>query len=367
MFKNRSRKHHPDYFLLGLIFLLVVFGLVVLTSASSDLGKMKFNNSYYYLKHQVLYGLLLGLAGFATAYFLPYGNLKKLALILLAANVILLILVFTPLGIRAGGASRWLSFGSFSFQPSELLKLSFVMYIAAWLTSSHFNRGKNFYKGFLPFLAALGLVGGLLVAQPATSTVVILLAAAVVMYIVSGAEWKYILAIALIGTIALAALIYFTPYRMTRVMSFFNQSDELSNNYHLKQALIAIGSGGITGTGFGESSAKVTYLPAVIDDSIFAVLAQELGFVGAGSLVVLFALLTLRMFWLAIKTRDAFGRLLLTGFGTIIAMQSLTNMGAISGLLPLTGVPLPFVSYGGTALAVFLTMMGVTLNITKYR
>jgi cell division protein FtsW len=188
-----------------------------------------------------------------------------------------------------------------------------------------------------------------------------------VVYFLSGAEIKYILLTILIGMVGLGMLIYVTPYRMQRVLGFLNQSkDTLSINYHLNQALIAIGSGGLSGTGYGQSTSKANYLPAPIDDSIFAVVSEELGFIGSGSLIALFGILTFRLFWLAKNVRDRFGRLILIGFGTIIAFQSLVNMAAISGLAPLTGVPLPFVSYGGTALAVFLTMSGIAVNISKY-
>jgi len=363
---RKIRARHPDFFLLGLIFILTVFGLVILASASSDLGKIKWNDSYYYLKHQISFGLLFGLLGFLVAYFIPYQKFKRVALVLLILNLAVVALVFTPLGVSAGGASRWIKFGSFTFQPAELLKISFVIYLASWLADLKSRRSKDFKRSFLPFLVVSTVVAGLLIFQPATSMVAILLAAAGIMYVLSGVEWKYIFSILSLGAVGLLLLIFFTPYRLERITSFFNKgSDSLGSNYHLNQALIAIGSGQLTGTGFGKSTAKTTYLPAVIDDSIFAVMAQELGFLGAASLVILFLLLTLRLFWLAVKTRDQFGKLILVGFAVIIAVQSLVNMGSISGILPLTGVPLPFISYGGTALAVFLTMSGVALNISK--
>jgi cell division protein FtsW len=361
-------RNHSDFFLLGLIFILTVFGLVILTSASSDLGKIKFNDSYYYLKHQILYGLSLGVAGFLLAYLIPYQNFKKISFILLLLNLGVLVLVFTPLGVSAGGASRWIKIGSFTFQPAELLKLTFILYLASWLSDLKSRRVRGFQKGFLPFIVMCGAVAGLLIFQPATSTVAILLAAALGMYFLSGAEWKYIFAIILLGAVGLAAVVFLTPYRMDRIISFLHRGqDSLGANYHLNQALIAIGSGRLTGTGFGKSTSKTTYLPAVIDDSIFAVMAQELGFIGAASLVVLFLLFTLRLFLLALKTRDNFGKLALIGFAIIIGLQALINMGSISGILPLTGVPLPFISYGGTALAIFLTMSGLALNISKNR
>jgi cell division protein FtsW len=362
-----KRGHAPDYFLLGLICILTLAGLVILNSASSDLGKIKFNDSYYYLKHQIYYGLLIGAVGFAFAYYVPYVFWKKAAVPLLLANLFLLVLVFTKFGVAAGSATRWIRFGPISFQPSELLKLSFIAYLAAWLSNAKTSRQKNFLEGFLPLAVMFALVAFLLVMQPATSTVVILLLSALGVYFLSGARLSYVGLIVAVGVAGFAVLVLVTPYRMQRILTFLNKgSDTAGSGYHITQALTAIGSGGLGGVGYGQSSAKLGNLPAVIDDSIFAVLAQELGFLGAAVLIVFFALLVFRIFWLARNTKDKFGRLLLAGFGSVIALQSLVNMAAISGLLPLTGVPLPFISYGGTALAVFLTMSGIAVNVSKY-
>lgn len=354
-----------DYFLLALIFILTATGLVILTSASSDLGKVKFNDSYYYLKHQLLYGFLPGLVAFLVFYLLDYRVLKKIAFAFLLANLGLLALVFTPLGYSSGGASRWLKFGPIIFQPAEFLKFTFIIYLAAWLASTKSSRTRSFFEGFLPFLVVCGITASLLLLQPATSTVAILMAAAVGVYFLSGAPFKYVGAMVLVGVALLAGIIYLTPYRFTRVSSFLNKGqDTQGTNYHSNQALIAIGSGKLWGAGYGNSGSK-GFLPAVVDDSIFAVAAQEFGFIGSGVLVMLYALLTFRLFWLAKRARDQFGRLMLSGFGIIIAVQSLVNIGAISGLLPLTGIPLPLISYGGTALAVFLGISGLALNISK--
>ncbi len=365
-FNSGKSGHNPDSFLLALIVILILAGLAILASASSDLGRIQFNDSYYYLKHQLIYGLSLGILGFLIGYFLNYQNWRKVAIILLAVNLVLLILVFTPLGVTSGGASRWLDIGSLRFQPAELLKLSFIMYIAAWLTGRT-NRATNFLNGFLPFLVICGVTAGLLVLQPATSTVVILLAGGGAIYFLSGAKWRYILTTGLICLVAFGSLILLTPYRFNRILGFLDKSqDTRGANFQVNQSMIAIGSGGLFGMGYGKSTAKVSYLPAAVDDSIFAVVGQELGFAGAGFLVVLFGMFVFRLFWIANRTRDKFGKLILVGFATIIGFQSVVNMGAISGLLPLTGVPLPFVSYGGTALAVFITMSGISLNISRY-
>ena len=359
--------HKPDYFLLATISLLTIFGIAMLASASFHLGKIKFNDSYYYLQHQMLYGLTLGAIGFLCGVFLNYQNYKRFALPFLIVSLILLLLVFTQLGVEIRGSTRWIQVGPVTIQPAELLKLTFIIYLAAWLSNPKMKREKNFSEGLLPFLLISGFIAGLLFLQPATSTVVILISAGLTVYFLSGAELKYIALILLLGILALGIIVYATPYRLDRILGFLDKDgDVYGKNYHLNQALIAMGSGGALGRGYGQSITKVNYLPTPMDDSIFAVVGEELGFVGAAGLAGLFCLLTFRLFWLAKKMRDRFGKLILIGFGTIIAFQSLVNMAAISGLAPLTGVPLPFVSYGGTALAVFLTMSGISINISKY-
>ncbi len=311
-----KKGHGPDYFLIAVVFLLTIFGLAMLSSASSDLGKSKFNDSYYFIRHQIYFGLSLGIAGFLIAMKLNYQAYKKIAFVLLIIGIIFLALVFTKFGLNVRNTSRSVRLGPLS---------------------------------------------------SATSTVVILMGAGLVVYFLSGASWKYPLIIMGAGALILALVIYATPYRRARVLGFLNKnSDSQGINYHLDQALIAIGAGRVWGVGYGQSTSKLNYLPTPMDDSIFAVTGEELGFVGSAGLIALFAMLTFRLFWLAKETRDKFGRLLLIGFGTIIAFQSIVNISAISGVLPLTGVPLPFVSYGGTALAIFLTMSGIAVNISKY-
>jgi cell division protein FtsW len=336
-------------------------------SASSDLGKIKFGDSYYYVKHQVYFGLSIGLIGFFFGYLIYYQWYRKIAFPILLVSIALLTLVFTKYGITANSASRWIRIGPVNFQPAELLKLTFIIYLAAWLSNPKANRSQTFYEGLVPFLVVASTITLLLLLQPATSIVVILMTAAMCVYFVNGAHMRYIMSIVLISLAGLAVIIYLTPYRFERVSGFLHlNSDKQGANYHLNQAMIAIGSGGLFGTGYGQSTAKVNYLPAAIDDSIFAVIAQELGFVGAGGLIILFGLLTFRLLWLALRSRDRFGKLLLIGFASIIACQSIIHIAANSGLAPLTGVPLPFVSYGGTALAVFLTMAGISVNVSKY-
>ncbi len=293
-------------------------------------------------------------------------QLKKIAFPLLVLSIILLIAVFTPFGLHVRNTSRWIALGPFSFQPAEVLKITYILYLAAWLSNASMRRSKDFKAGFVPFLLISGVIGLLLILQPATSTVAILLGAGLIVYFFSGAPWRYILGYLALGVLGLALIVTITPYRRQRILTYFNHdTDTEGASYHINQALIAIGSGGLTGVGYGKSTTKISFLPTPADDSIFAVAAEELGFIGAGVIVILFAALVIRLFWLAMRAKDRFAQLLLVGFGTIIALQSIVNIGAISGLGPLTGVPLPFISYGGTALAIFMTMMGIATNISS--
>lgn len=366
LLRNHKYSHAPDY-LIGLgTFFLVVFGLIILTSASSDLGQLKFGDSYFYLKHQLLYGFSVGLLGFWFASKFYYRYYQNLAVPLLIISLIMLVLIFTPLGITSGGANRWLRIGPLIFQPSELLKISFAIYLASWLSNKS-HRQQSFFGGFLPFLMITGLVGVLLILQPSTSTAIIMLATALIIYFKSGAKISYIIYALFLGLTAFLVVSYLTPYRWERIKTFLNpDANARSSSYQLNQALIAIGSGGLKGVGYGKSTTKLHYLPQPIDDSIFAIIAEELGFIGSAALILIFSAIIIRSFILSKRITDEFGQLLLVGFGSLIAIQSFMHIGSISGLIPLTGVPLPFISYGGTALAVFMTISGIIINISKY-
>ena len=282
-------------------------------------------------------------------------------------SLVFLILIFTPLGRSSGGASRWLAIGPLIFQPSELLKITFILYLAAWLSNKK-HRQEQFWGGFVPFLIICGLIATMLIFQPSTSSAVIILAVALIVYFASGARISYIVGTILLGLIAFLVLSYSTPYRWQRITSFLHPEQNVQgSSYQLNQALNAIGSGGLWGVGFGKSTTKIRSLPQPIDDSIFAVIAEELGFVGAVALLSVFLVFITRIFILARKTQNDFGRLMLIGFGSLFTIQTFMHIGSISGLIPLTGVPLPFISYGGTALAIFMTISGIIVNISKYK
>lgn len=361
-----SPRKNPDYFVLLLSAFIIIFGLVMLSSASANLGGAKFDDNYFFIKHQITHGFLPGLVGFVLAFYIYYGAYEKISIFLLFGSMLSLLLLFTPLGLESGGAGRWLNIGGFTFQPSEFLKLTFIMYLAAWFAGSG-DRQKNFWRGLFPFLIILGLLGLILLKQSSTSTFALLLATACIMYFANGAKYSFLLSIAGASIIGLALVSYLTPYRWQRIMTYFepNKNYETSG-YHINQALIAIGNGGLGGVGLGESTTKIKYLPEPIGDSIFAVISEEIGFIGSVSVIILLWLLTGRILFLSMHTSHKFGQLLLIGFACLIGLQSFTNIAAISGLIPLTGMPLPFISYGGTGLTVYMIILGVIVNISKY-
>jgi cell division protein FtsW len=329
------------------------------------------------LKHQIVQGLFFGIAGFLAVFFIPYKFWKKMAVLLLALSVFLLILVFTPLGFSHSGATRWINFGFATIQPAELLKLTFIIYLAAWLSSKKGDntRQTNWIYGFAPFMLVCGIVGALIFAQPSTTMPFIILAAGLITYFASGARISFIIGAVLMGIAAVALFIFLSGgYRAQRIETYvtglFQKSESteqiLDKRYHIDQARTAISSGGLWGIGFGKSTTKIKNLPEPIGDSIFAVIGEELGFAGASLTVAAFIVLIARGFLIAKNSRDKFAQLAVIGMVSVIAIQTFIHIGAISGVLPLTGVSLPFISYGGTSLAIFLTMSGLIAKISKY-
>jgi cell division protein FtsW len=360
-------KKHADRVVLITTFILLVLGLVMLVSASSESGKIKFNDTYYYIKHQLIYGFGPGLLGFLAGLFISYKNFKRLAFIFLLLNLAALTLVFVPFtGANFGAADRWISVAGVTLQPSELLKFTFIVYLAAWLTSRTKNRKSDVAESFLPFLILSGIIAFLLIIQPSTSTVIILMTAALIVYFINGARISFIAGVILVGILGLGLVISLTPYRLQRITTFINPGVDLEGTrYHLNQSLITIGSGSVFGVGYGNSVSKIKYLPEPIGDSIFAVIAEELGFLGAIFFIGLFFILVMAGFLGSRNVRNQFGRLTVIGFSSVLAVQIFVHIAAISGMIPLTGVPLPFISYGGTALATFMTMSGLTVNILR--
>lgn len=368
MFAHGGKRFAGDRVFLLLFLGVLIFGLLMLASASWPLGFDRFyGNGYYFLIHQILFGVVPGTVGFLLAYLVPHQKYRKFALPMLAISIILLVVVFIPgIGIEIKGSRSWISLGLFSFQPSELVKFTFLIYLAAWLEGTMGKNVRDATKGLLPFLVVLGSVMALLLLQPDTGTMGIVVMMALAVYFVAGAPLKYFAFFGVACAMLLWLLFTVSPYRADRLTSFLHpELDKQGTGYQINQALLAVGSGGILGRGYGHSLQKFQYLPEVAGDSIFAVIAEELGFLLTSAFVVLYMTMLFRGLMIAERARDTFGTYLVVGVMAWLGIQAFVNMGAMVGLLPLTGVPLPFVSYGGTALAISMAAVGVVLNVSK--
>lgn len=353
--------------LLAIILILIVFGLIILSSAGIVDGQKKFGSPYYYLTHQLLYGVTPGLIGMFILSLIDYRFWKKISLFVLVGSLALMIMIFMPtFGHGLKGATRWISLGAFSFQPAEILKLSLIIYLAAWFGNRN-ERTHRWSYGTMPFLIVLAFVALLLFLQPDVGTLIIVSLISLGIYFLAGPSYKQFAGILLVLFIGLSAIIVVEPYRFDRLKSFWDPSiDPRGSSYQINQSLISIGSGGLFGVGYNNSSQKQGgFLPEVIGDSIFAIIAEELGLVGSALTVGLFGALCLFLVDIAKNASDKFGVLLVMGINIWIMSQAFVNIAAISGLVPLTGIPLPFISYGGTALAVLLSGMGIVFNIAK--
>jgi cell division protein FtsW len=345
---------------------LVVVGFLIFTSAS--LGLLAKDGAQF--SDIALKQFLIGVVGGSVALLgisrINYRFWRSRAFYLFLGGLALTATVFTPLGVELNGARRWLDIGVTTFQPSEFLKLAYVIYLAAWFSGNRLSAGKPLH-GLVPFGIITAVVGALILAQPNTGTFLIIAGAGAAMYLAAGARWRDLAALLLIGIVLVGGLVATRPYAMQRIETFLSPgSDPHGGGFQLQQSLIAIGSGGALGRGFGQSVQKFTSLPEPIGDSVFAVYAEEFGFAGALALIGLFLFVILRGYRIAARAPDSFGGLLVVGIITLIAGQALLNMGAMLGITPLTGVPLPFVSHGGTALLFALMGVGIVLNVSRY-
>ena len=357
-----------DPILLSLVIILVGGGFLVFISASLGLLARSGATLSSVAMNQFLFGIVGGGLALFIASNIHYRHWRKYAFYIFLATCIISLLVFIPgLSFSHGGATRWVSLGGFTFQPAELLKLGFIIYMATWLSGMH-KQLQTFRYGALPFYAILAIPTVILLAPRDTGSLLVIMAAATAMFITAGGRWRDVAILGVIGIILLGSLAVARPYVMDRITTFLDPSiDPQGQSYQVRQSLIAIGSGGLTGRGFGQSVQKFEYLPEPIGDSIFAVYAEEFGFIGAVILIGLLSIFTFRGFRLATEAPDFFGMLLIVGFMSYIAIQAFFNMFAMVGLAPVSGIPLPFISHGGTALLVILLAIGIVLNVSKYR
>ncbi len=360
------KKKSIDKVFFGIVIALVVTGAVMFTSAS--LGILAKNEAKFYsvIFAQFILGLGGGLVALYFGMKIPYKFWRDYSLPLFIISIILTCLVFVPgLGSMHGGARRWINVLGVSFQPVEFLKIGFIIYFAAWLSWAK-NRIADIRFSIIPLLILLGIITVVLVNQPDTKSIILILLTGVTMLFVSGLPYRYIFGILVVGVIGFAILVSFKPYLMDRINTFINPSQNGSTtSYQLQQSLIAIGSGGVFGRGLGQSIQKFNYLPEPQGDSIFAVIGEELGFVGAMIIILFYVAFALRGYKIAYFAPDSFSKLLVIGFITMVTLQSFMNIASIIGVFPLTGVPLVFISHGGTALLLSLGIIGIILNISS--
>ena len=343
---------------------LTITGLVIVYSASFVLGLAQFDDSRHFIVRQGMWAALGGLLLLA-AMRTDYHHYSRLAIPLMGLTLLVLLAVLV-IGEEARGARRWLSVGEFTVQPAEFAKLTVILYLAAWLTSKG-DSLRSFEHGLTPFVLLISAIGLLLMLQPDLGTTGVILAITVTMFWAAGATILQMTALVTAGSFALVSLALIEGYRLDRLSAFLDaESDPLGSGFQTLQMLIALGNGGATGLGLGASRAKFFYVPESHTDGIFAILGEELGLVATAAILLLFVTLMIRGYQIARRSRDQFGFLLATGITTWITVQALMNIGGITRVIPLTGVPLPFLSYGGSALAAVMLAIGVLASVSRY-
>ena len=363
----RLKAGSPDYIIMLAVGVLVVLGVLAVYSSSFALGLLEFGDANYFVLRQVIFGI----AGAALMWVLmksDYRQLRFLSPLLMLAAILGLLAVLTPLGLASNGAQRWIAVGGPipPIQPSEFAKLAIIIYVSAWLAGRGDNV-KTFWLGFFPCVVLVGFVAGLVMLEPDLGTTIVLVLTTMTLVFVAGASLTHVAAFACIGSIVASMLIFTGEYRADRIFAFISAEDDPSGRgFQTLQLLIALGSGGVHGLGLGASRQKFFYVPGAHTDGIFAIIGEELGFIGCAIVIALFALLMARGFRVIFRARDDFGSLLAVGIISWIGYQTLINIGGITRTLPLTGIPLPFLSYGGSALVAMLAGIGILLSVSRY-
>jgi cell division protein FtsW len=363
---GKDRGGKIDFLLLVIIFILLAFGLAMLSSASSAVAYSKTQNSYFYFNHQLV-GLIFGLVAFWFFSGLDYHILEQSAFWFLLFSVLLLLLVFIPgLSQHYGKARSWIGIFGFSLQPSEFVKISFLLYLSAWLDRRKQYLG-DYAKGIIPFVFILSIIGGLMLLQPDLGTLTIIVFTSLIVYFVGGGKITHIFGIILVGIIGFVMIVSSHDYQMNRIKCMLNDPKAKSEGkcYHINQSFIAVGSGGILGRGIGESRQKFMYIPEVSSDAIYAIIGEEVGFVFSSLLIISYVLLFWRGYIIGKYAPDGYGRILAIGIVSWVVLQAFINIGGIIGIIPMTGVPLPLISYGGSAMLAILSGLGILANISK--
>ncbi len=363
---KKEERRDPDYALILVTFLLLGIGLVMVFSASYIIADEGRGDPYYFLRRQALW-IGLGLVAMYIVSRVDYWKLRRLSLIFILLSFVLLTLIFTGLGTDMGTeAKRWLDLGLFTFQPAEFCKISFVIFAAAFMSSRSIRIERFWSSSFIPLLLA-GIAFILVVMQPDLGNALILLAGTVVIILLAGMPFKQAVSLALVALPALVAITIKEPYRLKRLFSFVDPwADPSGSGYHIIQSLYALGPGHLFGVGLGRSRQKLYYLPFPHNDFIFAVIGEELGFVGATVVLLLFFVLMWRGLKISLTAPDTFGSLLAAGITAMLALQVLINIGMVTGSLPVTGINLPFISAGGSSVFFNLFSLGILLNVSRH-
>ena len=358
-------RRHVDTTLLLLTISLTCIGVVMVYSASAIMADERFHDGFYFLKRQLLY-TLVGFGVMAIATYFNYKNWRKLAVVSLLVSIVLLGLLFVPgLGVRVGGAMRWLRIPGLTLQPAELVKLAMVLYLAHSLTRKK-EKVQSFTKGYLPYMIVLGVLLLMLLKQPDLGSAMIIVGVAMSMLIVAGVRWRYLLPTVVMTLPVLYFLVMQVDYRRRRIMAFLNPWDDpFDTGFQIIQSLVAFGKGGVLGQGLGIGEQKLFYLPEAHTDFIFSVIGEELGLVGTVLVAALFLMLILCGIRIALQCQDPFGRNLAFGLSLLLGLEAFVNLAVCMGLLPTKGLALPFISYGGTSLVVSLLAVGILLNISS--
>lgn len=359
-------RRRADQVFLGIVILLVIFGFLIFVSAWMGLLARE-ETRYVSVLSTNIASKILGVIALIVASRIPYQFWKKNSFYIFFGSLFLTLLVFVPgIGVEHGGAQRWIYIGPLSIQPAEILKIGFILYFAAFLSSLKSNL-HSFKNGILQISLILMIIAAVLLKQPDTGTFVVVMVTALAMFIYAGGKWKYVLGFCTAGGASLVALAMARPYVMERLLTFIDPArDALNSGWQIKQSLIAIGSGELTGRGFGQSIQKFGYLPEPIGDSIFPVAAEEFGFIGGFVIIALFVALAIRGLAIVKKAPNQFSGLLVLGIVIMITVQSFWNIGSMLGVFPLTGMPLLFISHGGTAFMFVMFSVGIILNVSKY-
>jgi len=363
-----SKTRKADYSFITLLFILIFFGLMILSSAGVAVGIRSFEDQYFFIKRQLLLGFLPGLFLFLVLAKMNYEVWRKYATPIFGLGLFLLFLTFIP-GIGSTnntGTHSWINMFDYSFQPAEAMKLALIIFMSAFLAKMG-SKIENLKEGFWPALGVGVVPIGLVILQPDIGTTAILFAILIALLFFANAKFLHLSSLLLVAIVGFTFLVIIAPYRAERLTTFLHpELDPQGQGYQINQAFLAIGSGGVFGLGFGHSRQKFQYLPEVHGDSIFAIMSEELGFVVIMGFLFLLFLILKQGFMIAKECKDDFGKLLVSGIMFWFFAQSFLNIGAIVGILPLTGVPLPFVSHGGSALLINMAAMGIVVSVSKY-